>query len=119
MNKQQIKFIKDMVEELRWFAGGGEPDILEGGLCVWISSSMGFRGLSQANFYGFRDSSSPLDVWLRQVFASWQYYSGDVIWPVPGRPPLVQNYWVDEYGELRRNLCDYLADCLEEFLETI
>lgn len=59
---------------------------------------------------------------------SWPKFSGDQSYPIPSLGGLSNFYaytychdkWADDaYGDLRREYCDYLADCIDECLEVM
>ena len=60
---------------------------------------------------------------LSRIFESWSKYSGDIAFPVPdpeGRGDAYTKYrqagdmWEGDYGDLRKELCQYLADHIKE-----
>ena len=60
---------------------------------------------------------------LSQIFESWSKYSGDIAYPIPDPKGWGSAYtkfcragdmWEGEYGDLRRELCQYIADYIKE-----
>lgn len=82
-----------------------EPANTTSGLCFCLSQ----KGL---RIYG-----------MYEIFKSWNKFSGDGLYPVPDPEGRVTpstkylntyNIWVGDYGELRKELCQYLADHIKE-----
>lgn len=66
---------------------------------------------------------SPAHIWMRAVAKRWPKWSGDSVYPVPDSELLpddaYQQYdekWQGEYGDLRRELLDFLIEELENEL---
>lgn len=83
----------------------------------WFDYEVGICGDIEAH----TNSALDLDA-LKPTFVSWQYYSGDLIYPVPspqaGMCPSrkyknTDDVWVDDYGDLRMDLLNHCIKTLE------
>lgn len=61
------------------------------------------------------------------IFKEWPNYSGDIRYPVPSLFPLISsenlyyhtdNMWIGEYGDLRKELLQFMIDSLKLALKT-
>lgn len=88
----------------------------EAGLCFVIASKLP---------YIFARNS---ELWMRKKWVDWEYYSGNVMYPVPPfrgyHDPKgymqsnifkeTANLWIGEYGDLRLELCSFLLEELQK-----
>lgn len=94
--------------------GTYDYSVATGGICRYINRYLG-RHYENA-YYAY---SSRLD--FHPLYEAWEHFSGNVHFPVPhaiGNPAkgftLEVFKWGDnDYGNLRRNLLQYLIDCFE------
>ena len=97
-----------VVDYLEGLARGTiEPESFKGGLCFCLET----KGIKIPK--------------LKQIFKSWSKFSGEVSYPVPDpynkraiaayeRFHESSGMWEGEYGKLRKELCQYVADYIKD-----
>lgn len=118
-----------IIDHLKGLADGTiEPLDTESGLCSELYYFIEeYLGLSKPRWFDFKCGH------LRDTFKKWPKSSGSTAYPVPNPDCVVGEYFVDqaediyeervnlwaddEYGNLRRELCTFVADELQESVD--
>jgi len=60
--------------------------------------------------------------YLEELFPYWPKFSGDEAYPIPGgreEYDSTWDKWIEEYGDLRKELCTFCAEQFEKYTESV
>ena len=104
-NKRAAKFLRELAKD-----GPNDPDDRYGGICFNLSLRMRSHRVEYLTVDGLKFYSAYH--FVERAARGWKHHSGVAAFPVPGE--YKGDNWAGETGALRRDLCLYLADRLEQ-----
>jgi len=110
---------REVIVRLRELAVGAEPEISTAGICHDLRLIFMDRNTAEEIVFSNADLQE-----IIRLAPDWEKYSGHPIYPIPsagenlymspaGIYYCTEGKWSGAYGELRRELCGYLASRLE------